>query len=338
MVGEAFMYEWQKQIQRIVDIIDEAIQQRRDHALTLYSLSKELGYSKYHMTRKFKEITGVQLKEYVRLRKMAFALKEVRDRQESILDIAITYGYTTHEAFTRAFKQLYGMTPSAYRSHPKPVILRTKIHPFDRYFLGMDELGNEMSSNQIYTYIVKIPAHKFLYIENKESNGYWDFWEKQSHIAGQDHDSICGLLDSIKGKLDDYGGNEANCGAGQIMAYKNDPNGRLCDWGYLRTECWGARLPIDHQMELPSNFQLLDVPEAEYIVFEHGPFDYEQENRSVEAQLEQAMKLFDYESIGYELDDTANRLMYFYYNPEQYFKYIRPICKAKKEKIDEEMV
>lgn len=34
---------------------------------------------------------------------------------------------------------------------------------------------------------------------------------------------------------------------------------------------------------------MMDVPEAEYIVFEHGPFDYEQENRSVEENIEKAM-------------------------------------------------
>lgn len=71
-------------------------------------------------------------------------------------------------------------------------------------------------------YFVTIPAHKFLYLEDRESNGYWDFWQRQAEIPGQDYDTICGLLDSIKGKLDDSGGSEANCGSGQIMAYRND--------------------------------------------------------------------------------------------------------------------
>jgi len=70
---------------------------------------------------------------------------------------------------------------------------------------------------------VTIPAHKFLHIKNYESNGYWDFWRKQNLIPGQDYETICGLLDSIKGKLDDAGGSEVNCASGQIMAYLNDP-------------------------------------------------------------------------------------------------------------------
>ncbi len=71
-----------------------------------------------------------------------------------------------------------------------------------------------------------------------ESNGYWDFWQKQSQIPGQDCETVCGLLDSIKGKLDDIGGTDANGGSGQIMAYINEPTGRICSWGIPLAECF----------------------------------------------------------------------------------------------------
>ena len=59
-------------------------------------------------------------------------------------------------------------------------------------------------------------THKFLHSKNYESNGYWDFWQKQSSIPGQDCETICGLLDSIRGKLDDDGGSESDSGSGQV--------------------------------------------------------------------------------------------------------------------------
>lgn len=321
------MYEWQKQIQVIVDEIDDCIKQHNDEALTLQSLSQKLGYSEYYTTRKFKEIAGMPFREYLRLRKLAFALKELRDNDKNILDIALDYGFTTHEAFSRAFKTSYGVTPSDYRKYPIPIVLRTKINPFDRYVLGMTELGMVKSSKDIKIYFVTIPAHKFLYVRNYESNGYWDFWQKQSLVPGQDRETICGLLDSIKGKLDDEGGSEVNSGSGQLLAYMNDPKGRLCDWGYLRTECYGVRLSSDYQGEIPSSLLLMDVTEAEYIVFEHGPFDYEQENRIVEAKLEQAMATFDVKETGYCYDGSAGRLLYLYYDPQRFCKYIRPVQK-----------
>lgn len=319
------MYEWQKQIQIFVDEIDKCIKNYNDEALTLSFLSRSLGYSEFYTTRKFKEISGMQFRDYLRLRKLAFALKEVRDSDKSFLDIALDYGFSSNEAFTRAFKGTYGMTPSEYRKNPKPVVLRTKINPFDRYLLGLGEIGMMKSTDGIKIYFVTIPAHKFLHIKNYESNGYWDFWQKQNQIPGQDYETICGLLDSIKGKLDDEGGSEPNCGSGQIMAYINDPEGRLCDWGIPRTECHGVRLPYDYKGEIPPQMLLIDVPEAEYVVFEHGPFDYEQENRSVEEKIEAAMAAFDYSGTGYSFDATPGRITYFYFNPEQYFKYIRPV-------------
>jgi len=135
------MYEWQKQIQIIVDEIDKCIENYNNEALTLRVLSHRLGYSEFYTTRKFKEISGMQFRDYLRHRKLAFALKEVRDSEKSILDIAFDYGFSSHEAFTRAFKGTYGVTPSEYRKKPNPVVLRTKINPFDRYFLGFGEIG-----------------------------------------------------------------------------------------------------------------------------------------------------------------------------------------------------
>ena len=319
------MYEWQKQIQIFVDEIDKCIKNYNDEALTLSFLSRSLGYSEFYTTRKFKEISGMQFRDYLRLRKLAFALKEVRDSDKSFLDIALDYGFSSNEAFTRAFKRTYGMTPSEYRKKPKPVVLRTKINPFDRYLLGLGEIGMMKSTDDIKIYFVTIPAHKFLHIKNYESNGYWDFWQKQNLIPGQDYETICGLLDSIKGQLDDEGGSEPNSESGQFMAYINDPEGSLCDWGIPRTECHGVRLPYDYKGEIPPQMLLIDVPEAEYVVFEHGPFDYEQENRSVEEKIEAAMAAFDYSGTGYSFDATPGRITYFYFNPEQYFKYIRPV-------------
>ncbi|WP_196591399.1 helix-turn-helix transcriptional regulator [Pectinatus frisingensis] len=319
------MYDWQTQIQIIIDEIDKCIKNYNDEVLTLRFLSRRLGYSEFYATRKFKEVSGMHFRDYLCRRKLAFALKEVRDSEKGLLDIAFDYGFSSHEAFTRAFKETYGVTPSAYRKKPKPVVLRTKINVFDRYFLGLGEIGMIKSTDDIKIYFVTIPAHKFLHIKNYQSNGYWDFWQKQSLIPGQDCETICGLLDSIKGKLDDDGGSESNSGSGQIMAYINDTDGRLCNWGFPRTECYGVRLPFDYEGEVPPQMLMIDVPEAEYIVFEHGPFDYEQENRSVEEKIEKAMAAFDFAGTGYCFDTSPGRIIYLYHNPERFFKYIRPV-------------
>ena len=57
----------------------------------------------------------MQLRDYLRRRRLAFALRDVRDTDAGILDIAVQYGFSSNEAFTHAFKKAYGVSPSAYR-------------------------------------------------------------------------------------------------------------------------------------------------------------------------------------------------------------------------------
>lgn len=318
------MNEWYELVQVIVDEVDRSIKNRGDETLALSSLSRRLGYSEFYISRKFREISGMKFRDFLRNRTLAFALKDVRDTRKGLLEIALDYGFSSHEAFSRSFKEAYGVTPSEYRRKPVPVALRTVIKPFDCYLINIGETDME---NDVKVYFVTIPAHKFLHIRNYESIGYWDFWQKQSLIPGQDCETICKLLDGVKGKLDDEGGSEANGGSGQLMAYINEPTGRICSWGIPIAESYGVRLPADYSGEIPVQMQIMDVPEGEYIVFEHGPFDFETQNCEVESKIEKAMKSFDYSASGCCLDAAQGRVFYFYHDPERFWKYIRPVKK-----------
>ena len=313
------MYEWRRQVQGIADEIDRCIENRDDDGLTLRALADKNGYSGFHMTRKFKELSGVSLRDYLRGRRLAFALIDLRDTDRSILDIAVDYGFSSHEAFCRSFKAAYGIPPSTYRARPKPVTLRTKLVMLDRHYLGVGEIGMVKSTEDIKIYFVSIPAHKFLHIKNYESDGYFDFWERQDKIPGLDCDTVCGLLDRIGGKLD---GEDGVIGqySGQIMARFREDGGK-------RPEAYGVRLPKDWSGEAPAQMLMLDVPEAEYLVFEHGSFNFEDEEEceAVGEKLQAAIDGFDYGGTEYAPDDAVGRVSYFYFDPEKYEKRVLPV-------------
>jgi len=128
--------EWEMLIQEMVNEIDRSISQKNDVELTLQYLSDKLGYSVFHTTRKFQELSGIAFRNYLRLRRLAFALADLQDANKAILDIALDYGFSSHEAFSRAFKNVYDMTPSAYKDNPVPVDLRKKIYILDSHLFS----------------------------------------------------------------------------------------------------------------------------------------------------------------------------------------------------------
>ena len=319
------MCQWHRNIQRMIDEIDACIRREDDEASTLSRPAGKLGYSESYVSRKFRELSGMRLREYLCGRRLAFALRDLRCGGNGILDIALKYGYSSSEAFAHAFKAAYGLSPSAYRLNPVPVALRTVLRPLDCYLVGAEKTDAAEMDGGVKTYFITLPAHKFLHIRNYESIGYWDFWQKQSLIPGQDHETICGLLSRIPDKLDDLGGTEADSGSGQVMGFINEPEGRICSWGIPLAEAYGVRLPAGYTGPVPPQMQLMDVAEGTYVVFEHGPFDFETQNALVEEKIERAMKTFQNARTGYRLDLTPGRVFYFYHDCKRFWKYVRPV-------------
>ncbi|MFT3983603.1 MAG: helix-turn-helix domain-containing protein [Lachnospiraceae bacterium] len=102
------------------ELIEEAtkfIEMNLKNELSLGELSSQLCISKYHLHRIFKAITGMPLMAYVRKRRLSESLTELRDEKLKIIDIACEYHFEYMQSYERAFKQLFGITPSAFRRH-----------------------------------------------------------------------------------------------------------------------------------------------------------------------------------------------------------------------------
>lgn len=92
------------------------IQQNLDRELSLEELARESYFSVYHFHRVFRAVVGESLKEHIRRLRLERAASFLKHTNESIINIALSAGYQTHEAFTRAFKTAFGCPPSDFRS------------------------------------------------------------------------------------------------------------------------------------------------------------------------------------------------------------------------------
>ncbi|MFD8596713.1 GyrI-like domain-containing protein [Kitasatospora sp. NPDC059646] len=93
----------------------EHIEGRLDGHVEVSELARIAIMSEYHFRRLFSSLAGMPLSEYVRRRRLTVAGAEVLARERTLLEVAVRYGYSSGEAFARAFRAVHGVGPGEAR-------------------------------------------------------------------------------------------------------------------------------------------------------------------------------------------------------------------------------
>jgi AraC family transcriptional regulator len=107
-----------------------------EQSISLDDIANCAGVSRFHLLRAFGNATGLSIMRYVRNLRLAQAARRLAQGSSDILSVAIDAGYGSHEAFTRAFGELFGVTPESIRrqghlnnlSLPEPIAMTTPPH------------------------------------------------------------------------------------------------------------------------------------------------------------------------------------------------------------------
>ncbi len=99
-----------------IDVVTSYIQTHIGDHLKLDQLADLASFSPYHFHRIFSALTGESVAEHVRRVRLATAVQRLMHTDKAITEIALTSGYETPAAFTKAFRQRFGVTPSALRT------------------------------------------------------------------------------------------------------------------------------------------------------------------------------------------------------------------------------
>ncbi|HRI44667.1 MAG TPA: helix-turn-helix domain-containing protein [Fimbriimonadaceae bacterium] len=86
-----------------------------DRTMRMGDLAAVAGLSRFHLTRVFHAVTGEGVAEFVRRINLERAALRLRDTTAPIIDLACDAGYSNGEAFARAFRGCYGVSPSEFR-------------------------------------------------------------------------------------------------------------------------------------------------------------------------------------------------------------------------------
>jgi len=84
--------------------------------ISLAEIANVGGVSRYHMSRAFTIAMDCSLSRYVRGRRLTEAARALANGAPDILSVALDWGYGSHEAFTRAFRDQFGLTPDRVRA------------------------------------------------------------------------------------------------------------------------------------------------------------------------------------------------------------------------------
>ena len=100
--------KWINRMQKCIEYIESNLKGDIDQE----HLGRLAFLSRRYFLMMFEAVTGTSVYEYIRRRRMSLAAYELMENNRKVTDLAYEYGYSSPEAFSRAFKSIHGVTPA----------------------------------------------------------------------------------------------------------------------------------------------------------------------------------------------------------------------------------
>lgn len=219
--------EWMSIIGNSIQYIEEHITE----SITVDDIAIAVNVSPFYFQKGFAMLCGYTVGEYIRNRRLTLAGNDILATQESIIDVALKYGYDSPDSFTKAFTRFHGTSPSAVR---KNKVLLKSFAPLKLKFSleGGYLMDYKIVRKEAFTVIAN--SKVFPYEGAKENVP--QFW--QEHFASGKGSVVCGEFGI---NIDESMGQES--------------------FEYLIADTY------DSQKEIPEGFVTKTIPEFTWAVF-----------------------------------------------------------------------
>ena len=265
-------------VQRMQDYIEAHL----DTNITMADLANVSRYSPWYSYRLFADLLYMTPAVYIRRLRLSKSALRLRDEKVKIIDVALDTGYESVDGYQRAFHKEFGCNPYEYSICPTPIYL---FKPYGIKYANRKE-SNEMSEvKNVFLQIIEKPERKVIIKRGKEATEYFKYCEE----VGCD---VWGLLYSMKSICE-----EPVC---LWLPPKYIPSGTS---QYVQ----GVEVAADYSGEIPEGFDVIELPQCKYLMFQGEPFKEENFCEAIE-QIWDAIKKYDPRVIGYEWDDSNPRI------------------------------
>ena len=237
--------EWSERMNAAIDYIEENLAGEIDFNVA----AEKAACSTFHFQRMFFAVNGLTPAEYARRRRLTLAARELLSSSARVIDIAMKYGYESPDAFTRAFRNLHGVTPTAAREPGVQLVAFPRIS-FHIALKGGNDMDYRIIEKPAFDVIGK--ARKFTTVNGENFIKIPQFWNE--FIEAKHYDVLMKLT---QGKVGPVTGADSLgvCIAGETME--------------VFTYAIGVQKPEGADT---AGFDIIHIPAATWAIFESvGP-------------------------------------------------------------------
>lgn len=266
-------------VQRMQDYIAENL----ESTITMAKLAEASLFSPWHSYRLFKDFTGLTPAEYVRRLRLSRSAVQLKKERCRVIDAALDMGFGSADGYTRAFLREFGCTPKEYAKTKTPITL---FIPYGVKFRALRKEKPTMENLQsVFLQVIHKPERKVILKRGIKAEDYFSYCEEVSC-------DVWGTLSSM----------DSLCGEPVCLwlpkRYR-EPN--------TSTYVQGVEVSPDYNGTVPDGFDVISLPEADYLMFQGEPFAEENYCEAIQA-VQQAMNRYEPSVIGYEWDTENPRI------------------------------
>ena len=266
-------------VQRMQDYIESHLEEE----ITLAQLAREAMFSPWYAYRLFQRYTGLTVSDYIRRLRLSRSAMRLRRGDARVIDVACDLGFGRVDGYQRAFRRAFGCNPAEYARSPRPIAL---FVPYGVKFRAMRKGAKDMKDVQsVFVQRIHKPRRRAVIRRGVRARDYFTYCEE----VGCD---VWGLLCSM----------DSLCGEPVCMwlppAYRT---------GDTSVYVQGVETDAESPCGIPEGFDVIELPETEYLMFQGEPFREEDYCDAIRA-VQQAMDRYDPSIIGCAWDDSRPRI------------------------------
>ena len=248
--------------------------------ISMADISREAIFSPWYAYRLFKKYTGFTIPEYIRRLRLSESAKKLKNGDCKVIDAALEAGYNSVDGYQRAFNREFGCNPGEYSRNHVPIAL---FVPYGVKFKNLRKDVIDMKNIQsVFIQVVHKSQRNVIIKRGIKAEDYFPYCEE----VGCD---VWGILTSM----------DSLCG---------EP---VCLWlteKYIEpgTSVYVQGVEVDYGYNgiIPEGFDMITLPEADYLMFQGEPFNEEDYCEAISA-VQSAADNYEPSVIGYEWD-TSN--------------------------------